>query len=142
MYPNHKLPPGVASAEKGDTLIAMMEFQKIERHTPLTRSYYAYVIARERGEFNKALALCRESVREDPHNTAHYLNLGRVFLAAGRRDQAIKAFRQGLKFGRDAKIQRHLDQLGARKPEVFPTLSRSNPLNKYFGIFFSRFGLR
>jgi len=142
MYPKHSLPPGVASAEKGDTLIAMMEFEKIERHTPLTRSYYAYVIARERGEFNKALALCRESVSEDPQNITHYLNLGRVFLAAGRRDQAIRAFRQGLKYGRDTKIQRHLDQLGARKPEIFPTLSRNNPLNKYFGLLFARVGLR
>ncbi|PLY12534.1 MAG: hypothetical protein C0624_00655 [Desulfuromonas sp.] len=142
MYNNSSLPPGVASAEKGDTLIAMMEFQKIERHTPLTRSYYAYVIARERGEFNKALTLCRESIREDPQNNTHYLNLGRVFLAAGRRDQAIKTFRKGLKLGHNAKIKRHLDQLGARRPEIFPALSRNNPLNKYFGLLFARVGLR
>lgn len=142
MYNQNNLPPGVASAEKGDTLIAMMEFEKIERHTPLTRSYYAYVIARERGEFNQAMALCRESMREDPQNTTHYLNLGRVFLAAGRRDQAIRTFRKGLKFGRDVKIQRHLDQLGARKQELFPSLKRNNPLNKYLGLFFTRVGLR
>lgn len=142
MYNQNNLPPGVSSAEKGDTLIAMMEFEKIERHTPLTRSYYAYVIARERGEFNKALALCRESIREDPQNTTHYLNFGRVFLAAGRRDQAIRAFRKGLKFGHDTKIQHHLDQLGARKPEPFPALSRNNLINKYFGLLLSRVGLR
>ena len=134
--------PGVAAAERGDTLIALIELEKIPSHTPLTRSYYAYVIARERGEFTQALALCRESLRDDPQNTLHYLNLGRVFLAAGRRDQAIRAFRQGLKFGNDPKIRRHLDQLGIRKPELFPALNRNNPLNKYFGLLLSQIGLR
>jgi len=141
MY-NNATPSGIAAAEKGDTLIAMIEFEKLESHTPLTRSYYAYVIARERGEFTEALTLCRESIREDPQNPTHYLNLGRVFLAAGRRDQAIRTFRQGLKFGRDPKIRHHLDQLGVRKPEPFPVLERSNPLNKYFGLLLSHIGLR
>ncbi len=134
--------PGVAAAEKGDTLIALIELEKIERHTPLTRSYHAYVIARERGEFTHALALCRKSLREEPRNTRLYLNLGRVFLAAGRRDQAIRAFRQGLKFGNDPKIRRHLDQLGLRKPEPIPALDRNNPLNKYLGLLLTQIGLR
>jgi len=139
----HSTPhPAIAAAEKGDTLIALMLLEKIEQHTPLTRSYYGYVIARERGEFNQAVALCREAMRDQPQNTVHYLNLGRVFLAAGNRDKAIRVFREGLKFGRNAKIQRHLDQLGLRRPEVIPALARTNPLNKYLGLLLARVGLR
>lgn len=134
--------PGVAAAEKGDTLIALMLLEKIEKHTPLTRSYYGYVIARERGEFTQAVTLCRQSLRDQPQNVLHYLNLGRVFLAAGNRDKAIRIFREGLKFDRNPKIQRHLDQLGLRRPEVFPALSRTNPLNKYLGLLLARVGLR
>ena len=136
------LPPGVTAAERGDTLIALMELEKVKEHTPLTRSYYAYVIAREHGEFNKALTMCRESMRDEPQENIHYLNLGRVFLAAGRRDQAISTFRKGLKLGRNPKITHHLEQLGMRKPEVFSGLHRDNPLNKYFGLILSRVGLR
>lgn len=142
MTQNNTPHPGIAAAEKGDTLIALMLLEKTEEHTPLTRSYYGYVIARERGEFSQGVSLCRQSMRDQPQNVVHYLNLGRVFLAAGNREKAIKVFREGLKIGRSPKIQRHLDQLGLRRPEVFPALSRTNPLNKYVGLLLARVGLR
>lgn len=142
MHQRRETHPGVVAAEKGDTLIALIELEKLKEHTPLTRSYFAYVIAKERGDFNRALALCREAMQADPQNNVHLLNLGRVFLAAGRRDQAIRTFRKGLKLGRNPRIQRHLDQLGMRRPEVFSFLSRDNLLNKYCGMLLSRIGLR
>ena len=81
-------------------------------------------------------------MRDAPQDSTHYLNLGRIFLAAGRKDKAIQSFRQGLKIERNPRIQNHLNQLGVRRPEVFPSLDRDNPLNKYLGKLFSALGLR
>ena len=142
MAGNADLHPGILAAEKGDTLIALMELEKIENHTSLTRSYYAFTIARERGEFQKALSLCRESMKDEPNETTHFLNLGRIFLAAGHKEKAIETFRKGLRLGRNPRITHHLEKLGIRKPGVFPSLDRDNPLNKYMGKILARIGLR
>jgi tetratricopeptide (TPR) repeat protein len=64
-----------------------------------------------------------------------YLNLGRAYLAAGRKEEAIDAYQKGLRYDRSHfELKKEQRLLGIRKQPVVPFLSRSNPINKYIGI--------
>jgi len=64
-----------------------------------------------------------------------YLNLGRVYLAAGKKKDAIDAFKKGLQYnGGYNAILKKLKKLGMRNRPPVPFLDRSNPINKYLGM--------
>lgn len=69
----------------------------------------------------------------NPHISEHYLHLGRIYLLAGKKDFAIKAFRKGLKIRKDARIMEELRQLGIRRFPPFASLSRSHVVNRMAG---------
>ncbi len=135
---------GVRAAESGNWLTALACFEKIVQPDgkPASLSYFAVCIARERGQFNKAEAYCREAIDKEPENTVHYLNLGRVFLFQGRKIEAIHVFREGLGHGLESRIIDELNRLGTRKKPVIPFLRRDHLINKYLGILMNRLGLR
>ena len=63
-----------------------------------------------------------------------YLNLGRAYMAAGKRKYAVDAFNRGLQYDpKDTAIHKVLQQIGTRKSPVINFLDRSNPINKYLG---------
>lgn len=64
-----------------------------------------------------------------------YLNLGRAYLAAGRREEAMGAFNKGIQVdGEDKDLMWEIRKLGTRRKPAIPFLKRSNPLNKYIGM--------
>jgi len=64
-----------------------------------------------------------------------YLNLGRVYLAAENKKDAISAFKRGLQYDHKyTAIVKKLQKLGARGKPVVSFLDRSNPINKYLGM--------
>ena len=140
----HSAQEAIEAAEKGDSLYALIFLERAirKRNDPLLRSYYGYCLARERQEIKKAVQFCRLAVEENPRDPVLYLNLGRVLLAGGMKGQAIRAFRKGLKFGREARIIQLLQKMGTRKPPLFLTLPREHPLNKLMGRILSRIGMR
>lgn len=140
----HLFAKGLAALDDGECPAALVYFEKASRleRTPAVCSYLAYCIARERGQFKAALALCAEALEKEPDNPVHYLNLGRVHLLRGQKSEAIRIFRQGLGYGAEPRICAELDRLGTRKPPVLPFLRRENPVNKCLGIICRRMGLR
>jgi hypothetical protein len=63
-----------------------------------------------------------------------YLNLGRAYVAARRKRDALDAFRKGLEYDKsNREILVEIRALGSRKKAVVPFLDRSNPINKYIG---------
>ncbi len=135
---------GVEAVDKGNWLSALASFEKAVQweNKPVYLSYLAACIAKERGQFNKAVMLCGASIEQEPENPVHYLNLGRIYLFQGRKDEALKVFRQGLTHEREKRIIDELDRLGTRKKPVIPFLHRNNPINKYLGTFFKKMRLR
>jgi len=127
-----------------NTVAALASLEKaLKLHDdPHWHSSLGYCIARERGQSRKGLDLCQESLRLEPDHALHYLNLGRIHLLTGNREDALRIFREGIAKEGDAEIIRKLVELGVRKPPLFPSLKRSNPLNRYLGLLFSRLGLR
>jgi Flp pilus assembly protein TadD len=135
---------GTTAMSRGDTLTALLSFQDAAKvkTTPILCSNLAYCLARERRQMQKGISLCSEALVAEPANPLHYLNLGRIYLLAGKKDAALQTFRQGLKMGKSSEIMAELKKLGIRKDAVLPTLSRSHPLNRYLGLVLHRLGLR
>jgi len=135
---------GAAEAERGNTLDALFHLESALRYgsTPRLNSYLGYCLARERREFKQAADLCLEALRLEPAQAVHYLNLGRVYLAAGQKAAAIRALRRGVKFGKSRAIIEELKRLGIRKAPVVSSLPRNHPVNKHLGVLFKRLGVR
>jgi tetratricopeptide (TPR) repeat protein len=85
----------------------------------------------------QAIALLRNSEEEEKENlySLFYLNLGRAYLAAGKKQDAINAFTTGLKHDSgNADLHQELRGLGRRKQPPISFLERSNPINKLIGM--------
>lgn len=135
---------GLVALDNDHIHLALVCFERameIDRR-PIACSSLGLCLAAARGEFDRGVDLCREALGKEPAKTVHYRNLGRVLLLAGRKDEAILVFRQGLRLGRDEGIIRELHSLGTRIPPVFRSLERNHPLNKWLGIILGRLGFR
>ena len=110
--------------------------------TPEMMSLMGYSLAKEAGQFQTGIELCHKAIKINPHNCEHYLHLGRIYVLAKKREQAIKAFHLGLKIRKDSRIIEELRQLGNRKSPPFPSLSRGNVVNKLTGKILHSLKLR
>lgn len=135
---------GEKALTRGETLVALMLFEAaIElRPLPVAQSALAYCLAKERRQFPRAFALCREALGADPTDPRHYYHLGRIHLLANQKPQAIMSFRRGIKIKRYQPIIDEMRRLGLRKPPVFNSLPRDHFLNRSLGLLFSRLGTR
>lgn len=109
---------------------------------PIVISYRAYCMARGQGRIRDAVALCRDTIQQDPYDPQHYLILGRLLLLSGQKTQAIKIFRAGLKHGRNSEIIKELKAIGLRKTPVFSNIDRGHPLNRITGRLMTLCGVR
>jgi len=135
---------GLKAMQDGDSLAALSCFEKASNQgrRPVYLSFFGYCVAKERGQVQKGIGLCSEALEKEPENVIHFLNLGRIYLAAGSKQEAIRVFRKGLALGPNQEITGLLDAIGTRSPLIFPTLSRKNPLNKYLGKLLAWIGFR
>jgi len=135
---------GIQELSEGRTLTALSCFEKAlaMEEDPLTGSFFAFCIAKERGEFRKAISLCNAAIKKEPENSFHYLNLGKIYLLKKDKIEAINLFRQGLQYENNQQIVDELNRLGTRNPPIIPFLKRGNIINKYLGMIVSRLKLR
>ena len=110
---------------------------------PILLSYHGYLEALVNKNYTQGINTClkaREMVLDkaisgrDFFNPVLYLNLGRVYLAAGNKEDAFEAFRMGLIFGNENEdLLCEIREIGMRRKLIVPFLQRSNPVNKYIG---------
>ena len=131
---------GITAINQGKSDIALAYFNRAATiaKTPTVCSYLAYCLASAKGRVNTAGKICQDAIQRDPRNSTHYLNLGRILLLAGDKQQAIKVFRHGLKLSKDRQIITELRSLGLRQDAIIKSLNRRHPLNKYSGLLLSR----
>lgn len=141
---NTLLRKGDQALQNGDTLVALVQFEAAHAVAPLpgVKSKLAYCLAKERKRYQQAMTLCREALAEEPGNPEHYYQLGRIYLVAGQKRQAMKSFRKGLKFKRHQPIIDELNRLGTRKEPLFTSLPRDHFLNRNAGKLLARLGSR
>lgn len=135
---------GIALLNANERLAALSCFEKAFTRgiSPTLLSYLSYCIATERGQIQEALKLCNDALAQEPDNPVHYLNLGRIHVHAGNKDEALFSLRKGLSFGEEPTIKSLLEKIGTREKPVFPFLPRENFLNKYTGLLLHRLKLR
>jgi len=121
---------------------ALRAFEKAYREdktNPAYMSYYGLIMALRGGKIGLGLELCTRAIKKEFYRAEYYLNLGRVYLAAGNKKGAIKVFSKGLRFDpNNAELKHNLSELGVRSRPVIPVLERSNPVNKFLGLFFRK----
>jgi len=97
-------------------------------------SHYGLCLGLVGGRPADAIRACRRAVAQDRDDADLWRNLGRVLVAARRREEAFYAFQCGLDARPgDRAILRELARMGVRDRPVMPLLSRRNRLNVVLG---------
>ena len=106
------------------------------RRTPDLRylSYYGLSLARAGMSTAEAISICRQAVSRHKNHPVLWLNLGRVYLMAGKRASALKALDRGAQLAPGNRVLAHeLAQLERRSNPVLGMLPRSHPMNIALG---------
>jgi len=83
----------------------------------------------------------RSPVSKEVFYPTFYLNLGRAYIAAGKKQEAIEAFEKGLSYDEENKdLLWEARKLGMRRHPAIPYLKRTNPINKYIGMILHKLG--
>jgi predicted Zn-dependent protease len=112
----------------------MRNASKLEEHNPFYQSYLGVTIARAEKKWSEAERLCDNALRLKRDQPQLYLNLAEVYIAAGRRQDAMETLAMGVKYAqRDARIQRLMNQISSRRRPVVPFLGRKHFVNRSLG---------
>ena len=124
----------------------LLQASTIYPNQPVILSYCGWLQAVVDKKYKSGLATCRRALvlfkTSDPELAGRiyptiYLNLGRTFLATGRKKDAVENFQKGLKYDRsNAELKKEMQLLGMRKKPPIAFLSRSNLLNLIIGKMF------
>ena len=111
---------------------------------PLILSYYGCLQAIVDKKYRSGVETCKRAIlllkkqgafSEDVLYPVFYLNLGRAYIAAGKKKDAIDAFKKGLRYDNgNSDLKKELQGLGVRKQPPVPFLDRSNVINKCIGM--------
>jgi tetratricopeptide (TPR) repeat protein len=111
---------------------------------PFILSYYGCLQALVDKKYRAGVDKCKQALSmikkessfgEDMLYPVFYLNLGRAYVAAGKKKDALDAFGKGLKYDNsNHDILMEMQGLGSRKKAPVPFLDRSNPINKCIGL--------
>jgi len=111
-------------------------------------SYYGCLIAIVENNTKDGITICENAIKaldttmpfgSEFFYPVFYLNLGRAYLKAGKKTEAVKAFQQGLKSDPENNdIQWEMRKLGSRKKPLIPFLKRSSPINRYIGLLLGK----
>src|SRR5216683_2190674 len=113
----------------------MRRAAELDKNNPYYMSYLGVVLARSESKWGEAERLCDSAVRMKRNQAQLYLNLAEVYAAAGRRDDAVDALQNGLKYARrDIRLTIAMNKLTPRRSPVLSFLGRRNPINRQLGI--------
>ena len=97
-------------------------------------SYFGLTLALMRKEFKHAVELCKRAMNLEFYNPEHYVNLTRVYIAAGKRKKAVETAEAGLKLHPEHEPLLAVRRtLGIRARPAVPFLDRENPINVSLG---------
>jgi predicted Zn-dependent protease len=107
---------------------------QLEEHNPFYQSYLGVTIARAEKKYSEAEKLCDDALRLKRDQPQLYLNLAEVYIAAGRRQDAMETLAMAAKYAqRDARTQRLMSQISDRRRPVISFLDRQHILNRSLG---------
>lgn len=102
-------------------------------------SHYGLCMALVEKKFKPAIDMCRKAIELQFYNASHYLNLAKVYVAAGASKKAVETLDEGLRvIADDRDLKRMRSTFGYRSRPAVSFLDRSNPINKAIGMSRSR----
>jgi len=121
---------------------AMRAFGKAHREdrtNPSYMSYYGLCKALRGGDIGFGIELCTKAIKKEFSRAEFYLNLGKVYLSVGNKKSAVSIFRKGIKFEpKNDELNKHLTDLGIRKPSPITGMERSHKAQGFLGIIFRK----
>lgn len=97
-------------------------------------SYFGLCLALVQRKFKPAIDICKRAIDLQFYNGDHYVNLTRVYIAAGNRKKAVETADQGLKLLPDHdELLATRKEIGIRSRPPVPFLDRDHPINVSLG---------
>ncbi len=134
---------GLAALVDGNPTVASDYFQSailtevqhgVKRPQMRYLSYYGLSRAQAFGATPQSVQACETATRRDFFNPDLFLNLGRVYLLAGKTTKALAAFERGLDLASSHKgLRAEFAKIDRRAAPPLGIVSRSHPLNKWLG---------
>ena len=130
----------IAEVEREEYLNALVSFSNIRKETegkPFPTeglSYFALCLALVEKQYRPAIEMAKKAIELQFYKAEHYVNLGRIYVAAGDRKRGIEIVDKGLGvIPEDERLRAFRRELGIRQRKPVPFLDRSNPINKSLG---------
>lgn len=130
----------IADVEREEYLSAYVSFADIRKETegkPFPTeglSYFALCLALVQKQYRPAIEMAKKAIDLQFYRADHYLNLGKIYLAAGDRKKALEVVDKGLGVvPDDSRLIACRKELGVRQRPPVPFLDRKNPINKSLG---------
>lgn len=134
---------GLAALAEEDPARAAEQFKQailIERQRTVSRpqmryvSFYGLALTLAGGATTEAVQACERAARLDFYNPDLQLNLGKVYLMAGKTTHALVALERGLRLAPShAPLRNALAGVDRRGRPMLPFLRRSHPFNRWLG---------
>jgi Flp pilus assembly protein TadD len=120
--------------QSAEALEYLRHAAELNQQNPIYLSFLGVSVARAQRKWSAAAKLCEQALSLKRNEVQLYLNLAEVYVAAGRRDDAIAVLDRGLINSKvDARIKRARADLGTRNSPVLPFLERGHFLNRSLG---------
>ena len=120
---------------------ALQEAEALAPDHAQIRSALGLAVALEGRDFEAARTLCESAAKQEFFNPDLYLNLAKVYLAVGRRSEALRYLRRGQMIDPGhAAIREAITELGLRRLPILPFLPRRHLVNRMLGSVRSLFG--
>jgi len=117
-----------------DALEYLRHASELEPRNPHYLSFLGVAIGRAQREWQMASKLCETALHSRRNEAQLYLNLAEVYIAAGRRKDAVSLLDKGLKHcGADARLAGLRGRLEKRSLPILPFLGRKHFLNRNLG---------
>lgn len=117
--------------------------RRAERPQMRYLSYYGLSVAQAYKPTPEAIQACETAVRNDFFNPDLELNLGKVYLLAGKTTRALAALERGLRMAPGhAGLLAELRKAERRAPLPIPWIRRSHSINQWLGRFRASFASR
>lgn len=143
---------GLAALVEDNHPRAIVHFREaidIERQRHVARptmrylSYYGFCLAKAKRPIQDAIRACRAAARGEPRDPDLFLNLGRVYMVAGKRDLARQAFDRGLRISPDNLVLQRERTRAEVRPLARPTaVIRTRSIRRWSGRVWAALRLR
>jgi tetratricopeptide (TPR) repeat protein len=124
-----------AAGEVKQALERFRQAHEVDPANARVRSYYGLCLGMVERNFEESAELCRSAARQEFFNPSLYLNLGRLHLTFGFKNEGLRYLQRGQMIDPgNVEIETEIAELGRRDPPIIHFLPRRHIVNRWLGI--------